>query len=605
MSLGDRIIADLLKENHDRYILLDPSGWLSDPSFVDACREYGIMPITIGEPTESSLSKVKDLEFKKERHQTMVILVGSNNDADSWQRLLGSSWRMKDVLPSSVFPCLDPEISKHLSPAQAACLLQIFSSDHPALSPKRSAMALLDALFGLKAERLADLDYFLDTAISFLMSGQNPNRFWLENISGYFPSIPESEVSPKAALTSMDAFTRLVEDLVAAGKISPERRARLRQMAYGTTFTTDSPVTFSERLGLDPVEIKDQARKMSWENVPLISWLDRIQLLAKLSLAEELFKDRELKVLRDATERAFSMSLECDYFKLQQTPWHYRPPMVHTILNFIQAHHKNDKVALIVIDCLSISFWQVLRCSLEERFSIVPTLEGSTFAWIPTLTSVSRQSIFAARTPAELGQMIKSTSGEEGYWEDFWQDKGLQREAIQFIKVAEKKEAEVQLAIRDPDIRRLALIYNDIDELVHTSTSISTLDTESLLKLIDNWASVLFGPILRDLLSLGWVVFVTSDHGAQRIRQDVGNIREGVFTEKTGQRARIYSRLNFAAETKAEGILWDGKGTLPENYVALLAPPGTGYGLSFGWGHGGASWEEVIVPFIKFEGTRS
>ena len=447
MSLGDRIITDLLKENHDKYILLDPSGWLSDPSFVDACREYGIMPISIGEPTESSIFKVKDLEFKKERHQTMVVLVGSSDDADSWQRLLGSSWRMKDVQPSSVFPCLDPEISKHLSPAQATCLLPIFSLDHPVLSPKKSAMALLEALFGLKAERLADMDYFLDTAISFHMRGQNPNRSWLENISGYFPSVSESEVSPKAALTSMDAFNRLVEDLVATGKISPERRARLRQMAYGTPFTKDATVTFSERLGLDPVEIKDQARKMSWEGVSLISWLDRVQLLAKLSLAEELFKDRELKELRDTTERAFSASLDRDYFKLQQTPWHYRPPMVHTILNFIQAHHKRDKVALIVIDCLSISFWQVLRCSLEKRFSIIPTSEGSTFAWIPTLTSVSRQSILSARTPAELGQMIKSTSGEEGCWEDFWRDKGFQREAIQFIKVAEKKEEDVQHAI--------------------------------------------------------------------------------------------------------------------------------------------------------------
>jgi hypothetical protein len=605
MSLGDRIITDLLKENHDRYILLDPSGWLSDPSFVDACREYGMMPISLGELTESSLSKVKDLEFKKERHQTMVVLVGSSDDADSWQKFLGSNWRMKDVQPSSIFPCLDPEISKHLSPAQAAFLLPIFSSDHFVLSPKRSAVALLEALFGLKAERLADMDYFLDTAISLLMRGQNPNLFWLESISGYFPSISESGVSPKAALTSIDAFTRLVEDLITAGKISPERLARLRQMANGTPFTKDSPFAFSERLGLDPVEIKDQARKLSWENVSLISWLDRVQILAKLSLAEELFRDHELKELRDATERAFSASLDRDYFKLQQTPWHYRPPMVHTILNFIQAHHKKDKIALIVIDCLSISFWQILRCSLEERFSIVPTSEGSTFAWIPTLTSVSRQSIFSARTPAELGQMIKSTSGEEGYWEDFWQDKGLRREEIQFIKVAEKKEEDVRCAIHDPDIQKIALIFSDIDELIHSTASVSTLDTESLLKLIDNWASVSFGPVLRDLLSLGWVVFVTSDHGAQRIRKNLGNIREGVFTETAGQRARIYSRLSFATETRAEGILWDSKGTLPQDYVALLAPPGTGYGLSSGWGHGGASWEEVIVPFIRFEGTRS
>ena len=104
MSLGDRIISDLLKENYDRYILLDPSGWLSDPTFVDSYREYGIMPISVGEPTESSLSEVRDLASKKERHQTMVILVGSNDDADSWQSLLGPSWRTKDVQPSIGLP---------------------------------------------------------------------------------------------------------------------------------------------------------------------------------------------------------------------------------------------------------------------------------------------------------------------------------------------------------------------------------------------------------------------------------------------------------------------------------------------------------------------
>jgi hypothetical protein len=599
-GLGDQIIADLLKENHDRYILLDPCGWLSDPSFVDACTEYGIMPVSIGEPTESSLSEVRALASKK-GHQTMVVLVGSSDDADSWRRLLGSSWRMKDIQPSSVFPCLDPEISKHLSPSQADCLLPIFSSERPVLSPTMSALALLEALFGLKAELLADINYFLETAISLHLRGQTPNGVWLKNISEYFPSISESQVSPKAALTSLDAFTQLVEDLVSTGKISPEKQTRLRQMAYGVSLPEVIPVTFSEQLGLDPIKIKVQAKKLSWNNINLISWLDRVQFLAKLSLAEELYKDSELKELRDYTERAFSVSLDHDYFKLQQTPWHYRPPMVHRILNFIQAHHREQKVALIIIDCLSISFWQILCSSLERHFCIVPTSEGSTFAWIPTLTSVSRQSIFLARIPAELGRMIKGTSGEENYWVDFWLDKGFQRDAVQFIKVAEKNEEDVQQAINDQDIRRLALIFNDVDEMVHSSTNISSLNTESLLKLIDNWASVSFGPILRELLAFGWVVYVTSDHGAQRIRQDAGNIREGVFTETTGQRARIYPRLNFAAETKAEGILWDGKGTLPENYIALLAPPGTGYGLSSGWGHGGASWEEVIVPFIKFE----
>ncbi|MGD0951052.1 MAG: PglZ domain-containing protein [Methanotrichaceae archaeon] len=605
MSLGDSIISDLLKENYDRYILLDPSGWLSDPTFVDSCGEYGIMPISVGEPTESSLAEVRDLASKKERHQTMVILVGSNDDADSWQSLLGPSWRMKDVQPSSVFPCLDPEISKHLSPAQAAGLLPVIFPDHPVLDPRRSAEIILEILFGLDAEKLENLDYFLESAFALHLKGQIPDRSWIEAISGSFPSIPSSKVSPKDALMSLDSFTMLVEELINTGRISPERRTMFRQMVSGTSSTGDASVSISERLGLDPTVIKDQVRKMSWECMPLTTWLEKSQILAKLSLAEELFKDPELRVLREFTEKAFSDGLAREYFKLQQTPWHWKPPMVHKILPFIQAHHKKDKVALIVVDCLSTTFWLVMRWSLRSHFYIEPALEASTFAWIPTLTTVSRQSIFSTRTPVEMGQKIKSTSGEESWWDDFWVDKGFQLDRIQFINVAEKKVEDVQLAIHDQDIRRLALIFNDIDELVHSSTSISTLNTENLMKLIDNWVSVSFGPILRDLLLLGWVVFVTSDHGAQRIRRDVGNIREGVFTERTGQRARIYPRLNFAAESKAEGALWDGRGTLPENYIALLAPPGTGYGLSFGWGHGGASWEEVIVPFIKFERTKS
>jgi len=605
MDIGDRIISDLLRENHDKYILADPSGWLSDLSFIDACKEYGIILLSLGEPTENNLSDIRTIVSKEEHHQIILVLVRSRNDADSWQHLLGPHWRMKDIQPSSIFPSLDPEISKHLSYAQATRVLAELLPDHPVLSPRKSAETILEILFGIKAEKLTDLNYFLESAIALHLKGQIPDRSWLDAIPRSFPSIPFSKVSPKEALTSFDAFTELVEDLISTGRISPKIRTKLQQIASGSAQKGDALVSLPEQLGLDPLVIKDQVRKISWDCTPLISWLERSQILSKLSLSEELFKDPELITLRAMTEIAFCKVISREYFKLQQSPWHFQPPMVHRILPFINAHNKNDKVALVIIDCLPISFWQVIRLFLENRFSLVPASEGSTFAWIPTLTSVSRQSIFSAGTPADLGELIQSTYREEKWWQDFWLERGFQKDAIRFINVAEKRKEDIQTTLLDQDIRRLALIFNDIDELVHSTTSISTLDTQSLLEIMDNWVSVSLGPILKDLLHLGWAVFMTSDHGAQRMRQNIGNIREGVLTERAGQRARIYSRSSFAVETKSEGILWDGKGTLPQNYIALLAPPGTGYGYSFGWGHGGASWEEVIVPFVKFEGIKS
>ncbi len=606
MSIGERVIADILKENHDRYILLDPSGWLSDPSFVDVCTEYNIRPITFGEPAEKSYSEVQELLSKKDKHETLVILVDSYEDAESWHEMLGLDWHMKNVQPSSIFPELDPEITKHLSPAQAANLLPRFSSGYKVLGPKRSAEALLEALFGMKVERLSDINYFLEFALMLHLRGDSLDKSWLQSILGRLPSIQGYEISPLDALTDIEAFTKLLEALIKNGKISREMwRIRLRQLAFGTTSPEASSISFSERLGLDPVVLKDRLMEMSWDGVSLIEWLDRSQALARLSLAEEFFEDPELSALRETTERAFHGSLIREYVKLQQTPRHYRPPMVHNILPFIQAHHKTDKIALIIVDCLSISFWLALRWTLGKRFSLEPAYESSTFAWIPSLTSVSRQSIFAAKIPADLGEFIKGTNKEQKWWEEFWLDKEFRKDAMRLIKEAETKEAEVKAAIEDQDIRRLGLIYNVIDNLVHSSTSTPSFKTERLLEIAGDWASNYFGPTIKELLRLGWVVYLTSDHGAQRMRRDIGIAREGVLTEKTGQRARIYSRQNFAAEAKLKGVQWDSKGTLPPDYVALLAPPGTGYGKSFGWGHGGASWEELIVPFVKFEGPRS
>ena len=47
--------------------------------------------------------------------------------------------------------------------------------------------------------------------------------------------------------------------------------------------------------------------------------------------------------------------------------------------------------------------------------------ESATFAWIPTLTSVSRQSIFSGKPPLYFPSSINSTNSEERLWKQFWE----------------------------------------------------------------------------------------------------------------------------------------------------------------------------------------
>jgi len=56
---------------------------------------------------------------------------------------------------------------------------------------------------------------------------------------------------------------------------------------------------------------------------------------------------------------------------------------------------KKNKIALLVFDGLAIDQWIQIRESLTIRSSMFDFDEGACFAWVPTLTSVSRQALFS------------------------------------------------------------------------------------------------------------------------------------------------------------------------------------------------------------------
>jgi hypothetical protein len=52
--------------------------------------------------------------------------------------------------------------------------------------------------------------------------------------------------------------------------------------------------------------------------------------------------------------------------------------------------NKNSRVALLVIDGLSLNQWLSIKQILRQQNSNLITKDSVTFAWIPMLTSVSR-----------------------------------------------------------------------------------------------------------------------------------------------------------------------------------------------------------------------
>ena len=59
--------------------------------------------------------------------------------------------------------------------------------------------------------------------------------------------------------------------------------------------------------------------------------------------------------------------------------------------------------------------------------------ESTAFAWVPTLTSVTRQSIFAGEPPLYFPDSLETTSKEKAHWLRFWEDQGVQRAGVELV----------------------------------------------------------------------------------------------------------------------------------------------------------------------------
>ncbi len=314
--------------------------------------------------------------------------------------------------------------------------------------------------------------------------------------------------------------------------------------------------------------------------------------------------------IRRRVETAFSQWMALHFGSLPNSAWWPTPTMVHQVPQFLarllsRGEGGPRRVALVVVDGLALAQWPLLRDHLAIASSAgVRVEEGATFAWVPTLTTVSRQAIFAGEAPEYFGGTIDTTSAEERRWEKFWADKDLRAQEVAYTKQGAQESTaalvdRVAVLVDDHRHRVLGLVVGWLDETLHGGT----LGSRGLHVNVAEWCRQgHFSRLVRVLLDGGFEIAITADHGNHEC-VGTGKPSVGGLAEERGERAHVFRDEATRARTHAqhsETIEWLPHG-LPEKYFPLLAPAGTAF-VTAGRetvGHGGISIEEVVVPFVR------
>ena len=266
------------------------------------------------------------------------------------------------------------------------------------------------------------------------------------------------------------------------------------------------------------------------------------------------------------------------------------PKGVHQIAKFLARRvDAGTRVLLVVLDGLGFAQWHQLR----QKLSLQVKQAVGCLAMVPTLTSISRQAIFAGVLPRDFAASITTTRKEPKLWTSFWTDNGLDRSDIAYDRVLGGYPDDV------PELRgqAAAVVVNAVDEILHGA---EVLGDRQVAAGIDAWAQAGFlASLLETAANAGFETWITSDHGnLETMRGEIP--REGKFVESAGKRVRLYPNSVLRDAASAYGQVWDPPGYPEDANKPLFATGRMGFQTApVCVSHGGLSIDEVIVPLVE------
>jgi CheY-like chemotaxis protein len=302
-----------------------------------------------------------------------------------------------------------------------------------------------------------------------------------------------------------------------------------------------------------------------------------------------------------------------------------RPPLsVDVVRQWVAPQYEDSALLFVIIDCLRLDQWRVIRPLLAQQFDITEHLYSSI---LPTATPYARNAIFSGMYPEEIARKRPDwlSTPDEGSLNSFedelfrdhlkeliGRDVPVHYEKVFTDENADELVGRVRGALKSKAI--VTLVFNFVDLLTHGRSESAILmevarDVPALRALTKQWfeRSAAYR-VLREAASRGIKTILTTDHGSIHCQRPVT-----IFARRD---ASSNLRYKFGLDLRAENP--DAVFAL-KNEKALRFPPGrmaTNYLLALedfffvyptklreyqaryrgSFLHGGVSPEEMILP---------
>jgi hypothetical protein len=191
-------------------------------------------------------------------------------------------------------------------------------------------------------------------------------------------------------------------------------------------------------------------------------WAELLAVWHQLPLAAQRKLIQHLQEVQRHVDTAFLTWVQQRYGGLHNLPVS-QPAMLHHVPRYLARELDTpnvEKVALVVLDGLACDQWVVLREVLGQQRPQLRYQEMAVFAWIPTITAVSRQAAFAGKPPVYYPGSIHRTDKEAALWTQFWSDQGCSQREVTYARGL-SNDADlptVEACLASPHVRVVGLV---------------------------------------------------------------------------------------------------------------------------------------------------
>ena len=646
----ERILRELPAGVSPLTIVSDPDSLLREQDMLETLQNRGFVCLEHDDPIRFRFAWESKCRARWDRGEPLdaLILMGAGQPLHEAPADLLADGRTVRLSLSTLFPQLDYSVVKELDTSHYDALFDALQSFSPGtLGGNATKEFILRHVFEIAPELIKTPVDLLRIVLRRHYTKQNIPAVLQDRLVSVLEGRPRLADWPlRSLMGERGVFLRFLQERWDAHVLAHERRQ------VEVTFTVPGPSTLpfehdDVRVYLDNYFTEGLLRRVkvnhsqwsvdSWESigitidVPSVIAKQAQQLLSRLE--QDVPGDRarptdwfrysyelaELDVmLFDHPELAETITPAAVLHRVSEgfTRWlldHYAglanlpatpPVMVHHVPRYLSRllQHGATKVAVVVVDGLSLSQWVAIRDGIQQSNRDAICEEDAVFAWLPTLTSVSRQAIFSGLPPLYFPDSLDTTSREAKAWQRFWSQHHVDTKQVGYLKgLGTDDLSAVRELASAGHIRVLGLVVDTVDRIMHGME----LGASGMLSQVRQWAGEGYmASLLKCLLDNNYVTIIMSDHGnCEALGR--GRINEGVVSEMRGQRVRVCGSKDMRNRLIAEygNLNGDLHAGLPDDFWPVY-PLGKAAFVGAGErivAHGGNSLEEAIVPLVTVQ----